>query len=94
MSAASGHIDDCDVETNGGDCSCAAKWMARAQKAERLLDEYSRASAAVLDEFHSWPNDKPPVTSKTLRPLWTVYREHAICGPRLTPDPTTEKAKT
>lgn len=41
----SAHIPPCDVETNGGECCCAAVWMDRAKDAEEKL-------AAAYEDDH------------------------------------------
>ena len=40
----SGHIPPCDVEENGGDCSCAETWRAQ-------LERLSAVAQSVVNKF-------------------------------------------
>jgi len=53
---------------------CGRDLVSEVRRLRLLLSEYQASTAAVLDEFHG---STEPVTSKTLRRLWTVYRESA-----------------
>ena len=49
----SAHIPPCDVETNGGDCSCADTWRARAEDLARAFYDLD----ALIDTASRWLND-------------------------------------
>jgi hypothetical protein len=77
----SAHIEPCDVETNGGDCSCAETWKARAEKAEdaaatlmnqstSLVYKTRRLEAVIrmlLDSAGPFPSEHPT--------MWKAWRE-------------------